>query len=363
MPQSYVSDAEGRLLKKAKEYLDTVSNPKVNYSVDCDPLMFKNNSISLNLGDYVTISDSDIGVNRAIRINGYTQSLLNPYAYTLELADEVFESVATKLIKTTNKLKGAVESTGIQQPEAARKVALADNTKAAFDSGVATNGKLLLGDNSYRVGFSGEVTSNPEKDIRLWAGAEEINKIQANLLILDNGKVISQKYDVVNGSKFAVIDDSYVGMYKGNWMQYGGHGGSGVPRRYVGLTIDPVYNGMVVFMNSGGSAIEGETTAITENGVVASDLYGNIRAFLYEYVVNAVSQLIDTLKFNIKINLPNIQTGGTGLNNGDLYKDSTGVVRVKQATNAGLSQTQAFKDGSGATKTMTITDGIITQIA
>ncbi|PSR54131.1 hypothetical protein AHMF7605_11675 [Adhaeribacter arboris] len=89
MPDSYIVAAEKELHLKAQAYLDQNCSPRVIYAVECDPLHFKKEKISLKLGDYVKITDADLHLDRNIRITGLVRDLHDPYAYQLELADTV----------------------------------------------------------------------------------------------------------------------------------------------------------------------------------------------------------------------------------------------------------------------------------
>ncbi len=89
MPESYVRAAEVELYQKAVLYLDQNSSPRVLYSVICDPLHFKRQKITINLGDYIRVVDAALHIDREIRVIGFTRALDNAYAYQLELSDVV----------------------------------------------------------------------------------------------------------------------------------------------------------------------------------------------------------------------------------------------------------------------------------
>ncbi len=109
MPTTYITAAEDQLLSEAQTYLEDNDEPKVNYSLIPDWKYFKDNSISLTLGDYVTINDDDLGANTSPRIVSLTQCLCNEYKYTFELSNVVNKSLIERLYaeaeKTTNKIK------------------------------------------------------------------------------------------------------------------------------------------------------------------------------------------------------------------------------------------------------------------
>lgn len=51
-----------------------------------------------NIGDFVPIKDTQIGVDKTIRIKSFTRNLLRPYSYNIELSDIVEVSILQRLI-------------------------------------------------------------------------------------------------------------------------------------------------------------------------------------------------------------------------------------------------------------------------
>ncbi|GAG76196.1 unnamed protein product, partial [marine sediment metagenome] len=89
MPESYITAAETELQTKATTFINNNSDPRVNYLLTPDPKYFKDNAISLKVGDKVTVVDSDLGINKLVRIIRLTQSLYNLYKYMLEFSDQL----------------------------------------------------------------------------------------------------------------------------------------------------------------------------------------------------------------------------------------------------------------------------------
>jgi len=87
MPAAYITAAEDELKTKALAYLDENSSPRVNYTLALDWKYLKTNSISLKIGDFIRVVDTDLGTNVLTRIVYLTQQLMNPYKYTVELSD------------------------------------------------------------------------------------------------------------------------------------------------------------------------------------------------------------------------------------------------------------------------------------
>jgi hypothetical protein len=98
LPASYITTAETALQVAAQVYLDANSDPRVKYAFEMDALYMEANAITLNLGDTVTIVDTDLGVNKAIRMIYYERSIVSPYSYKVEVSDELEPQLIQRLI-------------------------------------------------------------------------------------------------------------------------------------------------------------------------------------------------------------------------------------------------------------------------
>jgi hypothetical protein len=98
-PISYINEAEAQLKAEAIKYLNENSSPQLTYSVVCNPIFFKQNNITVSLGQTVGIIDADLDINRQIRITGFTRNLRTPSLFTMTLSDTVkVQSTIVKLI-------------------------------------------------------------------------------------------------------------------------------------------------------------------------------------------------------------------------------------------------------------------------
>jgi len=109
MPQTYIDTAETNLQAKAQAYLDDNCNPRVNYLLVPDWRYFKTNSIALNLGDSITIEDTDLSINSLVRIVELTKILINAYKYTLKLSDHLETQLIQRLYSEQEGLKEKIE--------------------------------------------------------------------------------------------------------------------------------------------------------------------------------------------------------------------------------------------------------------
>jgi len=104
MPQSYIDDAESELTQKANEYLENNSSPNAIYSIVPHYPYLREQLIQLNVGDLVTITDDDFGLTFQTRILKLTQSLANPYQYSITVGDKVVVSYITRVLSNQKQL-------------------------------------------------------------------------------------------------------------------------------------------------------------------------------------------------------------------------------------------------------------------
>jgi hypothetical protein len=109
MPQTYIDAAETALQTKAQAYLDNNCNPRLTYLLVPDWRYFKANSISLGLGDSITIEDTDLSINSLVRIVELTRILINAYKYTLKLSDHLEPQLIQRLYSEQEGLKEKIE--------------------------------------------------------------------------------------------------------------------------------------------------------------------------------------------------------------------------------------------------------------
>ncbi|NJN27146.1 MAG: hypothetical protein HC819_14795 [Cyclobacteriaceae bacterium] len=89
MPQAYIDRAELELFNKATEYLTDNSSIRDSLTVQCDILHIKREDMNFTPGQLVHIKATPIGIDREIRVVGYTRAIRQKYDYRLELADTI----------------------------------------------------------------------------------------------------------------------------------------------------------------------------------------------------------------------------------------------------------------------------------
>lgn len=98
MPQTYIDAAEQELRDRAQALLDQTSEAQMAYQVVMDPVYIKNKGISISIGDKVWLVDSELQVNRPIRITSTTRDIVNEFQYQVELSDTVSAGTISNII-------------------------------------------------------------------------------------------------------------------------------------------------------------------------------------------------------------------------------------------------------------------------
>ena len=109
MPDSYVLDAENRLLERSVEYMADNASPQVAYEVPPDDFYFRENSVNLVLGNYYHVKDHDLLLDKDIRMIGYVRDLHEEFKYlSMQLSDVVVGSVIVRQYAEATKLRKAL---------------------------------------------------------------------------------------------------------------------------------------------------------------------------------------------------------------------------------------------------------------
>lgn len=128
LPQSYIDAAEAELQAAGQEYLDKYSQPNVMYGLTVDPLFLKDvvgAEVEANIvwvGDYIPVKDTDLDVDKSIRVKGFTRDLLKDYAYSLTIADMVVTvSTINRVVSDLRDIDNVVRINNLNDPARARK--------------------------------------------------------------------------------------------------------------------------------------------------------------------------------------------------------------------------------------------------
>jgi hypothetical protein len=139
-PISYVVAAETALQDATQAELDKRSVPQVVYSNEIDPKYSESISLDINVGDKVTIVDTDLGLDALIRVNSINYPLVNPYKITAIISDFV---PYTRQEATTNIAISNVKNTSLVDKRRAEAEAInAQEIKKLRDSLFNADGTL-----------------------------------------------------------------------------------------------------------------------------------------------------------------------------------------------------------------------------
>jgi hypothetical protein len=127
LPQSYIDEAEEKLKSEAEAYYTQNSNPRVSYELSIHDIFFKQFASQVTIanlfavGDYVPVQDSDIGVNKSIRITGFKRDILKPYKYDITLGEAITKTTITRLIKDQRSIEEIIRINNLNDPSRARR--------------------------------------------------------------------------------------------------------------------------------------------------------------------------------------------------------------------------------------------------
>lgn len=127
LPDSYKTDAETQLSTEGTEYYNQNCQPQAEYGLNIDQNFIKQFAGELTVvnlfavGDYIPVEDTDVGVNKAIRITGFTRDLLKPYKYSLTLGDSITQSTYTRIISDLKEIDKVIEINDLADPAKARR--------------------------------------------------------------------------------------------------------------------------------------------------------------------------------------------------------------------------------------------------
>lgn len=127
LPDTYITDAEAKLQTKGIEYLLKYSQPLVTYAFKADS-MFLNDIMGgaeENVfwpGDYIPIKDTDLEVDKQIRLKDFTRDLLKDYSYEFTISDlPITTSNISRVISSINSVNKIVKVNNLADVTKARR--------------------------------------------------------------------------------------------------------------------------------------------------------------------------------------------------------------------------------------------------
>jgi len=135
MPQSYVDTAEEKLATAGADYLAKYSQPLVSYGLTVDNFFLRDiigMEVESNLiwaGDYIPIKDTDLEVDKTIRVKGFSRDLMQDMSYSLTIADlPITVTTVSKVITELSHVDKIIKYNNLNDHARARR-----NYKAASE--------------------------------------------------------------------------------------------------------------------------------------------------------------------------------------------------------------------------------------
>lgn len=132
LPQSYIDAAEAELAAKADEFLTKYCQPCVQYGISIDPFFLNGmvgDDAESNIvwpGDYMPVKDSDLDVDKTIRVKSIARDLLKDYSYSITISDiPVSVSTITRVVSDVKEANKVIKMNNLRDVAKARRNYLA----------------------------------------------------------------------------------------------------------------------------------------------------------------------------------------------------------------------------------------------
>lgn len=127
LPQSYIDEAESELAKQGQTYYNQNSQPKVQYGLSvtdsflASMLSNETNGNVIWVGDYIPVKDSDVDVDKSVRVKSFTRDLMKDYSYTLTISDmSITSSITNRVVSELIEHDKAITINQLLDPARAR---------------------------------------------------------------------------------------------------------------------------------------------------------------------------------------------------------------------------------------------------
>ena len=127
LPQSYIDEAESELAKQGQTYYNQNSQPKVQYGLSitdsflASMLSNETNGNVIWVGDYIPVKDSDVDVDKSVRVKSFKRDLMKDYSYTLTISDmSITSSITNRVVSELIEHDKAITINQLLDPARAR---------------------------------------------------------------------------------------------------------------------------------------------------------------------------------------------------------------------------------------------------
>lgn len=140
LPSSYITAAETKLQTEGTAALAKISQPQVSYKLTLDERFFiakygRIDTEPLHVGDSIPIQDTEVGVDKAVRITRIERDLLRPHSYEITLSDTVTKNTTVKVINEIQDINETIYTSGIADVSKMRRrwMAVKELQEMVFD--------------------------------------------------------------------------------------------------------------------------------------------------------------------------------------------------------------------------------------
>lgn len=126
LPDQYTEAAETKLGNEGEKYYNQNCQPKVQYGLSVTKSFLEKmvgSGTTQNFfspGDYIPIKDTDIDVDKSVRIQSFTRNLLDEYDYTLTISDTVKTDLTNRVISELTDIDKIININNLKDPAQAR---------------------------------------------------------------------------------------------------------------------------------------------------------------------------------------------------------------------------------------------------
>lgn len=206
MPQSYIDTAEAKLATAGAEYLAKYSQPLVSYGLTVDSFFLRDivgMEVESNLlwaGDYLPIKDTDIDVDKTIRVKGFSRDLLRDYSYNLTIADlPITVSTISRIITEINQTDKVIKYNNLNDPARARRNYKAASELITMIDAVQTEAELIGNNPASQFDISGvAIRANYNKN--------------ANTIDFSTGTINHNYYPIGNPGTWAISAGNFTSL-------------------------------------------------------------------------------------------------------------------------------------------------------
>lgn len=115
MPETYITNAEAELLRKAKEQFSLMKQAKVSYDLQIDASYLKLLNKLPEIGDLLNVKDSALGIDKVLRINQITREFIKDgertdFDYKIVIADSYEVSYASQMVLEMQDIRSVVNN-------------------------------------------------------------------------------------------------------------------------------------------------------------------------------------------------------------------------------------------------------------